>query len=234
MAIAVSQTVIGTAASQASIALGSWTPAANDLVLLAVLTRGVSVTHSSVSGNGLTWTQIGASVDGSTNIRASLWKGVGASPTTGQITVTLSAAPATALALASRFSGVNTTTPVEANTSANNALSSTPSVSVTTITANAWAFGAHYDRGSTFTVGSGKSAISINNVTGTSGNILNISTEQLLMASPGAATLDGTWSAAVSWAAIAASIKPAAGGAPPDGRSTRQIASGAAIMISGG
>src|SRR6185436_5690053 len=134
---------------------------------------------------------------------------------------------------ATRFSGVNTTTPVEANTSANNALSSTPSVSVTTLTANAWAFGAHYDRGSTFTVGSGESAISLNNVTGTSGNILNISTEQQLVVSPGAATLDGTWSAAVSWVAIAAAIKPAAGGAP-GGRGGRSVQGGAVVLTSGG
>lgn len=235
MAIAVVETVTGTAASQASITTPSWTPAANDLILLAVLSRGTSVTHSSVSGNGLTWTKI-TELNGGTNIRASLWQAQGGSPTTEAITITLSsAASAAAMAVATRFSGVDTTTPVEANNSASNASSSTPSVDVTTLTANAWGFAAHFDRGQTFSVGSGESAISINNQTGTSGNTLNISTEQQLVGSPGTVTLDGTWSSAVSWAAIAAAIKPAAGGAPPSGgRSTRHVPAGAVVMVSGG
>ena len=233
MPIAVVQTVTGNSASQTSIALASWTPAANDLILLAVLTRGTSVTHSSVAGNGLTWTQI-LQLNGSTNIRASLWRGLAASPTIGQVSVTLSGAPASALAVATRFSGVDTTTPVEASASASNALDAAPTVNVTTLTANAWGFAAIFDRGSTFTVGSGESAISINNVTGTSGNVLNISTEQQLVSSPGAVTLNGTWSAAVTWVAIAAAIKPAAGGGSPAGRAIRSMQGGAVVMFPGG
>jgi hypothetical protein len=227
MPIANSQTVTGNAASAASITLASWTPAANDLILLVVLTRQTTVTHTSVAGNGLTWTKL-VELNGSTNIRASLWWAQGAAPTLGQITVTLSGAPATALAVAVRFSGVDS---LEASGSNSNASSAAPSVDVTPITADAWAVGAFCDRSSTFTVGGGETGIVSNVTTGTSGNTLKISIERIAVPAPAATTLDGTWSAAVSWAAAAAALKPA-GTAPVGDQATKYL--GGAVAISGG
>lgn len=214
MAWAAAQTVTGAAANANTIILTSWTPAANDIIILAVESRQTTVTHTSVAGNGLTWNKV-AELNGGTNIRGSLWWAQGAAPTTGSIVVTLSGSPATSEAVATRLSGADTVAPIEASQSASGT-SAAPSLSITTLSANAWVCGAFFGRSGNFTVGSGEIATSINNKTGSSGNILNISTEYQIVASPGAVTIDGTWSASTDWAAIAVSIKEA--GAAPAGQ----------------
>lgn len=207
MAVTPLQTVNGASVGLSTITLTSWTPGAGDLVILDVITRQTTVTHSSVSGNGLTWIKVNE-LNGGTNIRASKWYGVGALPTTGSIVVTLSGAPTTAEAVATRYSGADATTPIEVSASASGS-SNAPSVTLTTLTANAYVCGGFFDRSATFTVGTGETVTSINNKTGSGGDTLNISTEYQIVASPGSVTLDGGWSASVNWAAIAVAIKPA-------------------------
>jgi len=208
MAIAPVQTVTGSGLLVASFLLGTWTPAATDVVLLAVHTRGTAVTHTSVSGNSLTWTKIAELNAASGQIRSSLWRAQGASPTAGQITVTLSAATSpTVIGVATRFSGVNLATPVEASiTNSSSVANTTPTVNLTTLTNAAMGFASITHRGATFTIGSGETAILLNTSAGSGGDVLKVSTEYQITPTTGLVTLDGTLSAANDWIAIAASL----------------------------
>ena len=204
--------------SGSTVSLPSWTPAANDLILLSVAQRDESRAIS-VSGNGLTWTQI-ANVD---NVQGqggiALWRAQGASPTTGQITVTIAGNTLPVVATAQRFSGVSAATPIEATatnpgpgTDDNDMLHS-----VTTATAGAWAVAAGWNRtGGVFTVPSGENPILVNQVAGTSGNITRSHMwYQGPIASPGSIQLGATNDLSTSlndWAMIVVSLKPSGGG----------------------
>lgn len=83
----------GSAVAGSSYSTASITPGSNRLVLVEVSTRtNASVTPNTptLSGNGLTWVQIGSSVDwdtgGTSRKRTSLFRSMGASPSTGALT----------------------------------------------------------------------------------------------------------------------------------------------------
>lgn len=86
---------INASTDAASFASGSFTPTANRLVLAFVgSTRsGATPSAPTLSGNGLTWEQIG-SIAGNTEAtprsRLTLFRAMGASPTTGAVTVDFS------------------------------------------------------------------------------------------------------------------------------------------------
>lgn len=79
-----------------TVTTASVSPAPFALVLVAVLLHrfdASSPTVSSLSGNGLTWAQVGQSAAwASSTKRLSLWRGQGAAPTSGAITITPNAA----------------------------------------------------------------------------------------------------------------------------------------------
>lgn len=214
MAIVPVQTVTGSGLLVASFSLGTWTPAATDVVLLAVHTRGTVVTHTSVSGNSLIWTKIAELNAASGQVRSSLWRAQGVAPTAGQITVTLSAATSpTVMGVATRFSGASLTPPVEASATNSSSVASTaPTVNLTTLTNAAMGFVSVTHRGATFAVGAGETAILLNTSAGSGGDVLKVSTEYQITPTAGLVTLDGTLSVANDWVAIAASLVPA--GAP--------------------
>jgi len=74
----------------------SISPASNNLILLSITLRNgssIDPSVSSVSGNGLTWVKIDSTVfDNSSTSRRTveLWRSMGASPSTGAITITAS------------------------------------------------------------------------------------------------------------------------------------------------
>lgn len=79
-------------AGQTSYATASWTPTANTLYLASVTTRtGITAdpTIPTASGNGLTWVQIASVLyddSSSSRRRVTLFRAMGASPTTGALT----------------------------------------------------------------------------------------------------------------------------------------------------
>lgn len=82
----------GTSGNTASV-----TPGSNKLMLLAVSSKTTSSTDPnipSISGNGLTWVQVGSSVvfdpTSSSRRRITLFRALGASPSTGAITISFS------------------------------------------------------------------------------------------------------------------------------------------------
>lgn len=87
----------GQGAAGTSIATASITPAANQLLLLHVVTAtsGGGATPSSITGNGLTWTLVDDVALG--NVRSTVYSAIGASPSAGAITINYSVAQTNAL-----------------------------------------------------------------------------------------------------------------------------------------
>lgn len=216
MAIALEQTVTGLDAGS-SITLTSWTPGSNELCLLFIAQRNEALAPS-VSGNGLTWVEV-ANIDNTQGQNGvSVWRAMGASPTTGSITVTN--VSGFDVAVACRFSGVDTggtngSAAVEASgTAAGPAVDDDDAqVSVTAVTDNAWAVAALTHRSATFTTPGGQTTVSINNTNGSAGNTTTCSVVRKTITPAGSATLGGanSLSAATDWCGIAVSVKPATG-----------------------
>ena len=206
MAIATAETVSGTATSASSISAASWTPGANDLILVWVACRS-TVTVSSVSGNGITFVQVLSDTEGTqAQCTLSLWRGMSGSPSTGQITATLSGTANAAVIVAHRITGADTggtngSGAIGASAIANTGATDTasPSVSVTTTAANSRVYGGATHRNQTYTVGSGETAITLNVTAGTAGDVTSISTEYQDVATPSSVTINGTLANATDW-----------------------------------
>ena len=206
MAIATAETVSGTATSASSISAASWTPGANDLILVWVACRS-TVTVSSVSGNGITFVQVLSDTEGTqAQCTLSLWRGMSGSPSTGQITATLSGTANAAVIVAHRITGADTggtngSGAIGASAIANTGATDTtaPSVSVTTTAANSRVYGGATHRNQTYTVGAGETAISLNITAGTAGDVTSISTEYQDVASASSVTINGTLASATDW-----------------------------------
>jgi hypothetical protein len=219
--IAAAQTVTGSTTNGTSFALTSWTPGASELVLVAVAVRDETRTVT-VSGNGLTFVEIANldNVQGATGVH--LFRAMGASPSTGQITVSIAGNTLPAVAAATRFSGVDTSGSNGSGAIEATATNAGPGTDnndmkhdIATVTNGAWAYAAgthRYSAGnSVFTVPGGETGISINNAVGSGTDQTRVSTWYESVPSAGTVTIgvDNDLSAASDWAVIAVSIKPA-------------------------
>jgi len=90
----------------------SITPSANKLILLTVSSRADAVqpTISSISGNGLTWVEIGHSDYDASGSRRSifLYRAMGASPSSGAVTITWGGTQTAKAWVIDEISGVDT------------------------------------------------------------------------------------------------------------------------------
>lgn len=217
MAIVLEQTVTG-ADGGSGITLTSWTPGSNELCLLFIAQRNETLTPS-VSGNGLTWVEI-TSVDNSQGQNGiSVWRAMGASPSTGSISVTNTSG--FDVAVACRFSGVDTS-----GTNGSGAIDASQTapgppvtddddmqLSINTVTNNAMVLFGGTHRNSTFSTPGDQTTVSINNTNGTGGDTTTLSTTRKTVATAGATTMGGTnvLSAARDWCCAAIAIKPVGG-----------------------
>jgi RHS repeat-associated protein len=234
-----SQTVTGGITSGATIVLPAWTPAPNDLVLVAVALRD-ETRSVTVSGNGLSFVEVANLDNAQAQTGVNLFRAMGASPTAGSITVTISGNSLPAVASATRISGAESS-----GTNGSGAIEAVATnagppvtddddmkINVTTLTSNAWAYAAGTHRLATFTVPAGETAVSINNVAGSDGDKTTLSTWYEATPTAGTLTLgaDNDLNSARDWAVIAVSIKPAD---PAQGPVTvgAGIASGATITL---
>lgn len=108
-------TTNGTTSPSTSVATASITPTANRLVLAEVRASsggGTAPPAPTLTGNGLTWVQIATRTytDGATEThRITRFRAMGASPTTGAVTIAHSTAPNSTMAWSIReYSGVDT------------------------------------------------------------------------------------------------------------------------------
>ena len=147
---------------------------------------------------------------------------MGASPSTGQITVTITGNALPAVATATRFTGVNTSGSngsgaIEAlGTSAGPESDNTNmKIDIATLTNGAWAYGAGIHRAAaadiTFTVPGGETEIYRSAAVGSHPDKARVSTWYESVPTAGTVTLgaNGDLSANADWAMIAVSIKPA-------------------------
>lgn len=212
MAIAVEETVTGSTTSAGSFSLTSWTPQAGEFVLVYVAQRNETISIG-VSGNNLSWTELQNCDNAQGQNGIAVWKGEGASPTTGQITVTVTGNSLPVMATAHRISGAHTT-PVD--TSAQDA--GPPSVdnddmiiNITTGVADALVIAGGTHRGKTFTVPGGETEISINNIAGSSGDTTTLSVWSQQATAAGSYQLGdlADLSGDDDWCCVAVSVAPA-------------------------
>ena len=225
-ALSQSETVTASITSGASITLPAWTPAANDLILVAVALRD-ETRPVAVSGNGLTFVEV-ANLDNAQNqTGVNLFRAMGAAPVSGPITVTLTGNSLPAIASATRIAGADTS-----GTNGSGAVEAVATnagppatddddmkIAITTLTPNAWAYAAGTHRLASFGLPSGQIAIATNNFAGSSGDTTTLSTWYQPAAAPATVTLgaDNDLNSVRDWAVVAVSIKPTTGAAnaPP-------------------
>lgn len=195
----------------------SWTPGSNELCLCLVANRGGNTPanfNSSVTGNGLTWVKVLEQDDTQNVVNLSVWRAMGSSPSAGGVTVNFAVDPISVNFQIIRFSGVDTTGTngsgaIGATNSAETGASdSTPATtSVTTTRANSRVIGFAAGRGQTYTVGSGFTAILINQTANSGGNIVRSNSEYKDVAGSGTSTTtDFSLSASGDWAIAALEI----------------------------
>jgi hypothetical protein len=227
MAIVVEEQIEVGAESGVALVLPSWTPAADELILVGVSQRN-AVSVSSVIGNTITHTQVDSVVCDQDIAQQDVWRGMSGSPVTGSITVTRAADNGSWLAFAIRISGVDTGgTNGSGAAEASNGATNPPATDdanmkadVTTITDNALAMAFGCARLSSLTVPAGETAIRLNFAAGSGGSNITASIwrETALVSPPATVTLgaDGDLSTAREWGEIALSIKPASAGGTVD------------------
>jgi MSHA biogenesis protein MshQ len=210
-----------TGAPMTSLTLPSWTPQSGELLLVGVALRDETVVPS-VTGNGLTWTQVADRDNDRGQMGVNLFRASGASPTAGSIVINLPGNTVPAYAVAVRLSNVDTAVNqgIEAVSTASGPSGSDNDdmkVTVTTLSSFATALAWGGQRGSaTLSLPAGETIINQSSADcGTSGDRMRGHMWQELVPTAGPTQLgqDNSLSTAVPWAAIGVSIKPI----PPTG-----------------
>lgn len=196
-----------------SITLPAWTPDPGDLILVSIARRNETIV-TAVSGHDLVWTRLASvpNVQGQGGI--SVWWAQGAAPTPGQITVTVNGNTRPVVVSAQRFSGVDTTKPIEAFATNTGPIADDNDMlqSVTTLTPGAWVIGAGWHRTKDFTVPVGEHAIDINRVAGSGGDTTKVSVwREGPVATPGSIQVGGPddLNGNNDWAMLALALRPA-------------------------
>ncbi|MCL5669131.1 MAG: hypothetical protein M1392_03920 [Gammaproteobacteria bacterium] len=173
-----------------------------------------SVTYTGPSASVAPLTLVGALTNGNgTNIRGELWRLVAPEAGTGTITVTVSAG-AKWVGGAVSLTGVDQTSPIDANNFASGT-STAPSVTVTTVSNNAWVVDTlAYAQSATATVGTGQSQRwNTDTVGGTPAtNVGGAGSSKGPNTPAGAVAMSWTLSKSKDWVIGAVALKPAAGG----------------------
>lgn len=178
---------------------------------------GVGVTSTSGGGPPQALTQIIGSGSVGGNPRAELWYLVNPGTGLNTIQVLWSGSTSRAFGGAASFTGVDQTTPIGVS-GGTTGKSTDPSVSITTVTNNAWVIGtlAWDSEGATATMVPATNRVSMwNNRTGsTAGHVGGAGSRLGPVAAPGNVTMNWTLNTNNKWAMVAASLRPAgAGGA---------------------
>lgn len=155
---------------------GSWSPAADNLLLCCIGIRGNSTPAAhvtGVSGNGLTWTKIIDKDDTQNVISMQIWWAKGPSPTAGTVTLSLSTLTVNISVHLLSFSNVNSS-PVGNSASADTgATDTTPAVcSLNTSANNSKVVAFVMNRNNTVSIPGGSifSAILVNQIVDSGGN----------------------------------------------------------------
>lgn len=202
-----------------SVATSSWTPGSNELVLVAVVLRDETVPVT-LAGNGLTFVEIFNIDNVQGQLGLNVFRAMGASPSTGAITATLTGNSTPAIVRAHAFGGVDTsgTNGSGAVEASNSSTGPDPDdddmlLSVTTVTANAMALAFGSYRNKSFTVPGGETGYEINDSSGAGGDQTTLSAWYEMVVTPASTQLGelGDLSGNIDWVMAVLSIKPASG-----------------------
>ncbi len=192
----------------------SLTGVAGDLYLAAVSTKP-RVAVTGVSGMGLIWTPVRAQCAGRNQTGIEVWMAQGTPSGNGGVTATLGSAPLNAVIAVSRYSGVNSSTPIgniaSGNTNGAGGLcsggvdSNGYSFDLPAPTTGAVVYGAAAMRNRTHTPGAGYTERA-EIAQGASGDIASVAAQD--KAGSLTAVLNGSFSGVVDWAVIGIEIKP--------------------------
>ncbi|MHA2030109.1 MAG: LamG-like jellyroll fold domain-containing protein, partial [Candidatus Kariarchaeaceae archaeon] len=188
----------------------------NDLYL-AVISTKIYRDTTSVTGLGLTWTEIADQPAGRSQTAISTWWAQG-NASTGAVTATVSSAVTDSMTMQiHRLSGVDTSNPIGNYSSSNtNGVggggtggtdNTLPTLDITTTTSRSMVFGAVALRSRTFTVGNGYNLVATS-YAGSGGGGSGIAVEQRGKTVAETVTINGTLDTISDWAVIGIEIKP--------------------------
>ena len=158
MAITNASLTSGTNTTDAtSFTTASITPTANQLVIATVVNTAATAGTPTLSGNGLTWVQIDTQLVAASGVRTTMFRTMGASPSSGAVTIDFGADTQTGCAWAiDAFAGIDTS---GTNGSGAVVQSAKGAVDATSITVTLAAFGST-DNGAAFGMGRGRAEAS--------------------------------------------------------------------------
>lgn len=195
-----------TSSDQGTASSYSWshtTTGANTGLVVCPNVRGTGAQASGITYGGIAMDKVTIITLGTSNIQ--VFKKTTPSSGSNTVAVTLAAAPTNSISFAESYTGVDQTSLIEASSTASGITTDTPSVSVTTLSNNAWVVDCGtWNNGSAGTVGAGQTK---NYDIVWSSGIRTAFSSYEPKATPGAVTMSWTITAA-SWATIGFSLKP--------------------------
>ena len=211
--VALREVETGGSSASTTVATAANLTAAHNQLYLAAISTNANIAVSSVSGLGLTWTLVLAQCSVSAETRVEVWKSLGTTTVDAAVSATLASAPDNAAIAVSRYSGVDTASPIgdTASTNTKNGAcnngggSSSYTVDLTTTAANSWAYGAVAMQDKTHTPGTGYTERA--DFRQGSSNEAGLAVEDRLVAAASTVAVDGSLSANVRWALVAVEIK---------------------------
>ncbi len=217
MAVAIAGTTSGSGTSV--VTLTSWTPLADELVLLFIALRDETLVLSSTGplGNNLTWVHVLSVVNDDDECGLRVYRAMGDNPVTGTITFAVEGNSFPIVGVAVRISGVDTSGAngsgaVEALEYDDGPVGSNDDVKVDveTLSFGALVLAAATHRNTTFTTPAGETTVSINNSLGTGVERITLSVWTQATTNPAIVTVgaDNDISAVTDWIIIGFSIKP--------------------------
>lgn len=199
-------TQIGAADNVGTVSSATVTAVTGHFYLAAISRREDTATVTSVSGLGLTWTLVATSVNGADGA-VDVWYAIGTVTGNGVVTATFSANAIHSHIAVSRFTNVNSVTPIQAFATSIGG-NDTPTVGALASTNKGVSYLAAAGKNRTFTAGSGYTLVS-NQLTADGGNSDSLGAEYKLLTVTGTDTPSLTLSGNANWAAVGLTLNPA-------------------------
>ena len=209
----------GNASSSSSVSSDSIT-AANDHLYLAAISTKQFVEVDTVTGLGLTWTQVASQCGGRSQTGVEVWSAIGTPTASGPVTATLTGVQHNVVLAVSRYSGVTASAPIGSILSANTlgiggacsggTDSSTYNVTLSNVADGSVVYNAAALRSRNHTEGVGYSERFELHHGATNGDRAGLATQDKVVTSPSGptdVTVDGSFSNNVDWGIIAIEIK---------------------------
>jgi hypothetical protein len=207
----------GTSVNKNSVTTATAVTGVQNHLYLAAVSYKPNAAVAGVAGIGLTWTRVDAQCAGRGQTGIELWKAQGVPTGNGVITATFATVPQSAVIAVARYSGVSTSAPLGSSRSANTkGLDGTCtggvdgasySYGLPSVPAGSVVYSAAAMRNKTHTPGV-TYAERAEAISGSGGSASSLALADKPVTSGGNLTVDGAFSGAVDWAAVAVALNP--------------------------